>query len=215
MAGAKWWKYGLCVFGGLGIGYLAGVKITKNRAEEEYEAKVADIREIYRNERKAKKPPNKQDEPKMERPDITTKTSIQMEKLSEKKERAEQAEKNYGKAFDKENKPALKADENDAPEPSYKDYIHLVTEFPEDSTYHPETLNYYADGVVTYAVSDKKLTDEEIEERIGEDNLKLLDDDGINEIHVRNDLYLMDYTIIFRYQEWAEVIEEEPYKAQL
>ena len=103
---ANWWKYGLCVFGGLGIGYAVGVKITRNKAEEEMEQKISDIREIYRNDRRSAKPEKpKKEEKEPEKPEIQTKTSIDIQRLSQKKERAEEAANKYSKAFKPETKP--------------------------------------------------------------------------------------------------------------
>lgn len=220
---ANWWKYGLCVFGGLGVGYAVGVKITRNKAEEEIEQKITDIREIYRNDRKASKPVSKKkEEPKAEKPEIQTKTSIDIQKLSEKKERAEEAANKYSKAFKADPKPGTEETESaedsqeESSEQEWLDYIHVVKEFPEDCDYRDETLNYYADGVVTRSPSDQRLTDEEAFHLIGgNETLRLLDEDDCNEVLVMNDLYRIKYTIIFRYQEWAEVVEEEPYKATL
>lgn len=217
---ANWWKYGLCVFGGLGVGYAVGVKITKNRAEEETEQKIADIREIYRNDRRAKAP-KKEEKPKMEQPEITTKTSIDTEKLSDRRNKAEQAEKHYGQAFKPSEKPDITervSSEEEEPnelDENWNDYIHVVSEIPDDSTYRQEVLCYYMDGVLAYQISAKKVPDEDIPHLIGEDTLKLLEEDGCNQIYVRNDLYHIDYTIIFRYDEWTKVVEEEPYKAEL
>ena len=222
MAAKNWWKYGLCVFGGLGIGYAFGVKITKNKAEEELDQKITDIREIYRNDRKASKPLKKKEaEVKTEKPEIQTKTSIDIKKLSEKKERADEAENRYSKAFKADPKPGTESEEDAAEEESaesknWQDYIHVVDEFPEDCDYQDETLNYYADGVLTRSPSDQRLTDEEAFHLVGgNETLRLLDEDDCNEVFVMNDLYRIKYTIIFRYQEWAEVVEEEPYKATL
>ena len=212
---ANWWKYGLCIFGGLGIGYVAGVRLTRSKADEYADQRIADIREMYRNERKAEKKEQPKEE-ESQKPEITTKTSIQTERLSEKKARAEEAENRYSKAFKSDPKPDIvNKDSQDDDIEDWSQYIHLVDEFPEDSTYQEETLKYYADGVVTYSVSNKKMDDDDIAHRIGEENLKLLDSDDCNEIHIRNDLYGIDYTIIFVYEEWAEVVGEEPYKAEI
>jgi hypothetical protein len=217
---ASWWKYGLCVFGGLGVGYVVGVKITKNRAEEEIEQKIADIREIYRNDRRSKAP-KKEEKKETESPEITTKTSIDTEKLSARRNKAEQAEKHYGQAFKPSEKPDInKRVSSEDPDPDELDedwdqYIHVVPEFPEDSTHRQEVLMYYMDGVLAYQVSGQRLTDKEIRQYIGEDNLKMLEDDGCNKLYVQNDLYGIDYTILFSYDEWAKVIEEEPYKETL
>lgn len=221
MAANKWLGYGLCIFGGLGVGYLVGVKLTKDKAEEEYEQKIEDIREIYRNDRKANAPKKKEPEktPAADAPEVTTKTSIQMEKLSQKKEKAEEAANRYSKAFKPDKKPGLPPEEPDdddeEEEKDWSDYIHVVDEFSEDSPYRNETLKYYADGVLAYQVQGSRIDDKEIPHLIGEENLKLLEQEDCNVIYVRNDLYQINYTVIFCYEEWAQVAAEEPYKAEI
>lgn len=217
---ATWWKYGLCVFGGLGIGYVVGTRVAKNRCEDEYESKIEDIREIYRNKRKATKPAKKK-EPESERPEIATKTSIDVEKLSQRKERAREAENVYSKAFKPTPKPGTEEEElpeeNDDQSDEWLKRIHVVNEFPQDCDYRDETLKYYSDGVVTRVPNDQeKLTDEQLFHLIGgNETLRKLDEDGCNEVYVINDLYKIKYTIIYCYDEWANVVEEEPYKAEL
>lgn len=216
---ASWWKYGLCVFGGLGVGYAVGVKITKDRAEKEKEQEIADIREIYRNDRKAKAPKKQESNSVSEQPEIQTKTSIQMEKLSKKKDKAMQAANKYSKTFDDEHKPGLEEEpddeELDEEKKDWKDYIHLVDEFPDDSSYREDTLKYYADGVLAYESPGGRVADEDIPHLIGEDNLRLLERDECNMIKIQNELYHINYTVIFCYESWAEVVEEEPYKELL
>lgn len=219
MTNNNWWKYGLCVFGGLGVGYIVGVKLTKDKADVELEEKIADIREIYRNDRKAKTPKKKEEEKApADRPEVTTKTSIQMERLSQKKEKAEEASNRYSKSFKPDKKPGVveePEDEDDDESKDWKDYIHLVDEFPDDSPYRGEVLKYYADGVLAYEGTGGKVEDKDIPHLIGEDNLKLLEQDDCNVIYVRNDLFQINYTVIFCYEEWAQVVEEEPYKAEI
>lgn len=210
----NWWKYGLCVFGGLGVGYMVGVKITKDKAESEYDQKIEDIREVYRNSRKTKAPKKKPDV-EMERPEVTTKTSIQMEKLSEKKDKAEKATKRYSGNYDEPKEEPEETPEEKEKAENWEDYIHIVDEFPEDSDYRSEVLDYYSDGVLAYDVTRQKITDEDIPHLVGEEALKRLEADDCNEVFVANDLYRINYTIIFRYQEYAEVLEEEPYIASL
>ena len=219
---ANWWKYGLCVFGGLGVGYIVGVKITENKAEEEYEQKISDIREIYRNDRRAKAP-KKEKEPEPEKPEITTKTSIQMEKLSEKKNKAEQAMGTYSKPFKPDSKPGT--DEEDIPEtpapkpgPGIKlpEHIHLVEDFPDDNEYPVEVLKYHSDGILSRSVNGSMVDDEDIPEMIGNpDVLKLLDEEECNQIKIVNDTWGLNYTIIFVYEPWSKIEEEEPYRKQL
>lgn len=214
---AKWLKYGLCIFGGLGIGYVVGVKITKNKAEEEIDQKIRDIREIYRNERKASKPVKKKEEV-VDKPDLQAKTSIDIQRLSEKKERAEEAMNKYSKAFKPEPKENQESEDKDekSDDDDWLDHIHIVDEFPEDCEYRGEVLNYYSDGVVTRSPSDQRLTDEECFHLIGgNETLRRLDEEDCNQVLVLNDIYEIKYTVIYRYQEWAKVVEEEPYKATL
>ena len=208
----NWWKYGLCVFGGLGIGYLAGVKIPRDKAETEYDRKVEDIRELYRNNRKASAP-KKKPEAEISQPEVTTKTSIQMEKLSEKKEKAEKAMQRYSGLPTEPKEPEASAEEE--PSENWNDYLHMVDEFPEDSDYRSQVLDFYSDGVLAYDVTGQRIADEDIPHLIGEEALRRLEEDDCNEVLVANDLYRINYTIIFRYQEYAEVLKEEPYKASL
>ena len=217
---ANWWKYGLCVFGGLGVGYAVGVKLTKDKAEEEYKQKIDGIREMYRNDRKAAASKKKKtEEQPSDRPEITTKTSIQMERLSEKKEKAQEASNRYSKSFKSDKKPGITEkqddEEIDDEKKDWKDYIHLVDEFTDDSPYRSEVLKYYADGVLAYESTGGRVEDKDISHLVGEDNLKLLEQDDCNSICVRNDLFQINYTVIFCYEEWAQVKEEEPYKAEI
>ena len=209
----NWWKFGLCIFAGLGIGYVAGVKTTRDRAEKEKEQAIESIREIYRSDRKAKHSKKEQKAP--ERVEPSTKTSIQMEQLSKRKERADEAMKRYsGMPPALEDEPEDEDDDNRiADDP---DYIHVVDEFPEDDGYADEVLAYYQDGVLAYAVSGMRIPDNEVAVLVGEKNLKKLEDDAdCNQIYVVNNLYQKHYTVIFRYEEWAQVVKEEPYKAKL
>lgn len=216
---ANWWKYGLCVFGGLGVGYAVGVRLTKDRAEAEVERKIADIREIYRNDRKttsAKKKPAAETQPKIDELDITSKTSIDMALLSEKRAQAAQARNKYSEAFKDKDKPVVKSDEeiDKEMEEDWSSLIQVVPKIPDDSPNRKETLKYYQDGIVAYAVNGAALNDQEIKERIGEEALRLFDHGGYNQVYVQNNALGIDYTILFDYNEYAQVIAEEPYKAE-
>ena len=215
---ASWWKYGLCIFGGLGVGFAVGVRTAKNKAEKEKEEEIAEIREIYRNDRKAKAPKEKQ-KPEAEKPEVITKTSINMEKLSEKKKNATEALRRYSGKPEEPEAPAAEEEKEEEPEKqsnNMKDYIHVSKEEPEDCDYQEEILNYYSDGVVTRYPSDMRLDDNEITNLIGgEETLKLLDDDDCNQVYVVNDLYHLKYIIIFQYPTWAQKTDEEPYKKEL
>lgn len=216
---ASWWKYGLCIFGGLGVGYIVGVKLTKDKAEKEYESKIDDIREIYRNDRRANAPKKNEEKKTDNQPEMTTKTSIQMEKLSQKREKADNVLKTYGKAFEENKRPDSDAseevEETEEPKDNWSDYVHIVDEFPEDTDYRDEVLDYYSDGVLAYDITGQRIPDNEVKHYVGEKALQLLEADDCNEVLVMNDLYRINYTIIFRYQEYAQVLEEEPYKAEL
>ena len=215
---AAWWKYGLCGFAGLGVGYLVGVRVTRNKTEEEYEQKIEDIREIYRSDRKKDKPAKKKQEEEPEKNEIVTRTSIDMEKLSERKERAEEALNRYSKAApkadDSEEKSALDEMIDDAEH--LPDYIHIVDEIPEDNGYRTEVLKYHSDGVLCYAVKGSMVDEQDIPEMIGDAKvLKRLDADDCNQLYIVNDQWGLNYTIVFVYEPWSMVVKEEPYKAEL
>lgn len=190
----KYFKILLAFFVGAGAGYFAGVKLTKNKAEVEIEQRETEIRELYRAERRAKRKEEKNEKKAL--PDKDEKQSLEDRtvKLSEKKEAAENAMVKYGAAF----KGAPKKVE---PE---KKPIRVVDAFPPDSDYEPQELVWYADGVLAIKGENTRIREDEIDNLVGRDNLKLLEMDDVDEILVRNDLHQFDYTVTYSQETYYE-----------
>lgn len=193
----KYFKILLAFFVGAGAGYFAGVKLTKNKAEVEIEQRETEIRELYRAERRAKRKEEKtENADRKALPDKDEKQSLEDRtvKLSEKKEAAENAMIKYGAAF----KGAPKKVE---PE---KKPIRVVDEFPSDSDYEPQELVWYADGVLAIKGENTRIREDEIDNLVGRDNLKLLERDDVDEILIRNDLHQFDYTVTYSQETYYE-----------
>ena len=190
----KYFKILLAFFVGAGAGYFAGIKLTKNKAEVEIEQRETEIRELYRAERRAKRKEEKNEKKAL--PDKDGKQSLEDRtvKLSEKKEAAENAMVKYGAAF----KGAPKKVE---PE---KKPIRVVDAFPPDSDYEPQELVWYADGVLAIKGENTRIREDEIDNLVGRDNLKLLEMDDVDEILVRNDLHQFDYTVTYSQETYYE-----------
>lgn len=190
----KYFKILLAFFVGAGAGYFAGVKLTKNKAEVEIEQRETEIRELYRAERRTKRKEEKAEQKALPEKDEKPSLEDRTVKLSEKKEAAENAMVKYGAAF----KGAPKKVE---PE---KKPIRVVDAFPQDSDYAPQELVWYADGVLAIKGENTRIREDEIDNLVGRDNLKLLEGDDVDEILVRNDLHQFDYTVTYSQETYYE-----------
>lgn len=84
-----------------------------------------------------------------------------------------------------------------------KPYIITPEEF-SDSDYNTETLSYWADGVVT-DIDDEPLTDDQIEDLIGEDSLSHFGEYEDDSVFVRNDRLRTDYEILADTRRYGDV----------
>ena len=190
----KYFKILLAFFVGAGAGYFAGVKLTKNKAEVEIEQRETEIRELYRAERRAKRQEEKAEQKALPEKDEKPSLEDRTVKLSEKKEAAENAMVKYGAAFKGTPKKV---------EPEKKP-IRVVDAFPPDSDYEPQELVWYADGVLAIKGENTRIREDEIDNLVGRDNLKLLERDDVDEILVRNDLHQFDYTVTYSQETYYE-----------
>lgn len=193
----KYFKILLAFFVGAGAGYFAGVKLTKNKAEVEIEQRETEIRELYRAERRTRRKEEKTENAERKAlPGKEEKQSLEDRtvKLSEKKEAAENAMVKYASAF---KGAPMKVEPEKKP-------IRVVEEFPQDSDYEPQELVWYADGVLAIKGENTRIRDDEIDNLVGRDNLKLLEGDDVDEILVRNDLHQFDYTVTYSQETYYE-----------
>lgn len=73
-----------------------------------------------------------------------------------------------------------------------------------DSDYNTETLTYWADGVVT-DMDDEPLSDDQIEELIGEDSLNHFGEYEDDSVFVRNDRLRTDYEILADTRNYGDI----------
>lgn len=102
--------------------------------------------------------------------------------------------------YSKKESAERKEDEEDMDKP----YIITPEEF-SDSDYNTETLTYWADGVVT-DIDDDPLSDDQIEDLIGEDSLTHFGEYEDDSVFVRNDRLRTDYEILAdtrRYEDFS------------
>ncbi len=86
-----------------------------------------------------------------------------------------------------------------------KPYIITPEEF-SDSDYNTETLSYWADGVVT-DIDNEPLTDDQIEDLIGEDSLSHFGEYEDDSVFVRNDRLRTDYEILADTRRYGDVYD--------
>ena len=82
--------------------------------------------------------------------------------------------------------------------------IRVVDAFPQDSDYEPQTLVWYADGVLAIEGENTRIREDQIDNLVGRDNLKLLERDDVDEILIRNDLHQFDYTVTYSQETYYE-----------
>lgn len=190
---SKFWVL-LSFFVGAGAGYFAGVRRTKDKAEIEIEQREAEVRELYRADRRANRREEKKPEKKQPEPEKKTGLDARTTLLSEKQEQAEKALVKYGAAF--KEKPREVEPEK---KPAY-----VVDEFPMDSDYEEQELVLYADGVLARKEDGGVIPKDQVDGLVGRENLRLLEDDTVSEILVRNDVHKFDYTITYSLLDYNE-----------
>ena len=82
----------------------------------------------------------------------------------------------------------------------------------EDEGYGQVSLMYYADHILA---DDRDQLVENVEEIIGFESLNHFGEYEADAVHVRNDVRKCDYEILRSLRTYAEVIRENPYKAEV
>ena len=91
-------------------------------------------------------------------------------------------------------------------------YVITPDEFGEYDDYTQITLIYYADNVLTDELDQLV---ENVEDTIGYDSLTHFGEYDDDSVYVRNDKRKIDYEILRSLRTYAEVIKENPYKAEM
>jgi hypothetical protein len=82
-------------------------------------------------------------------------------------------------------------------------YVISPEEYGEKEGYETETLNFYADGVLTYYTTDEVV--EDVDSTVGSDSLSHIGEYEDDVVHVRNDSTKTDYEILRDTSKYSEV----------
>lgn len=203
----NWWKFGLAALGGAGVGYAVGVKLTRDKAQKERDADIESIRELYRESRK--KALRKDEPKKKQKQEIENKTSLQVTKLSEKKDEARDAAKVYHKSLD-----GLEDQKKEVP--LEKDYLHIVDDVPDNTDFTTQQLTYFAgDSTLAYTISGGRVPEDDIDSMVGVENIQKFELDDVYDMYIQNDLRRTYYVIQYDPRKYLDIVKEEPYKGEL
>lgn len=173
------------------VGAVAGIKLAKDRIQQDAQEEIEEVREYYKNKEKNKA----EEEKKVEKPvdevaDEPLVTDVDVEKYHYIVD--ESGYVNYTK-YAKESNENIK--EGDIVDDKYDAPFTIdVEEYGENPEYDTMTLTYFADGVLVDDVDD--LVDDP-DTVVGLDNLKIFEEfDGCQAIYVRNDVWKTDFEIL-------------------
>lgn len=172
---------------GFGVGICVGVGAVKNHFARIAQEEIDSVKKVY--SKRAKKP---------ETPEVTPET----EKNNMVAEYLHQLKTN-GYA---DEEPYRNINE------VYDPYVILPEQFGEreDEGYTTVGLTYYADGTLTDDMNHP-LSEEEINDIIGNGNLERFGEHEEDSLHVRNDRLKCDYEILGDTRSFEEALDDMPY----
>ena len=196
------------IFGaGAVIGAVASYYVTKTKYETILEEEINSVKETY-----------KKKADKLEQQDKTEEKNIEEENIEEADQIADEDRDNYNKIikdsgyvnYTKYSKhPSVDEEEEIVKDPNDRPYIINSEEFGEEIGYDTQTLTYFADGVLVDDVDDFV---EDVDDVVGEDNLKIFEEFGASAVYVRNDYLMVDYEILkddFNYSDFQDPMSDE------
>ena len=165
------------------VGAVAGIKLAKDRIQQDAQEEIEEVREYYKS--KEKKEVEKTVDEVDDEPLVT---DVDVEKYHYIVDESGYVNyTKYAKECDENKKEGdIVDDKYDAP------FTIDVEEYGENQGYDTMTLTYFADGVLVD--EDDDLVDNAL---VGVDNLKIFEEfDGCQTIYVRNDEWQMDFEIV-------------------
>ena len=171
---------------GVAVGSVATWQIVKKKYEQIAQEEIDSVKEVF-SKRNHMEPAEKEEiAEKPEEPVVKETPLVQYSKF---------VDRAYGDAKG-ENRP----------------YVIPPEEFGEKDGYSRISLMYYADHILT---DDMDQLVENVEEIIGFESLTHFGEYEDDSVYVRNDVRKCDYEILRSLRTYAEVIEENPYKAEV
>lgn len=108
----------------------------------------------------------------------------------------------YGKEEDEEESEVPMSD---------KPYVIPTETYGSIDEYDLVGYTYYADGILADE-NDEKISDDDIDNIVGEDSLEQLRESEDEIIHVRNDRLKLDYEIVLDQRRWNDIYGHIPYE---
>lgn len=108
--------------------------------------------------------------------------------------------------------PEVEIEEPEEEEINLEPYVIPPDEFGEKEGYEEICLTYYADGVLA---DDDDRVIHNVNEIVGPEALNSFGEYEDDAVHVRNERLKCDYEILFDQRKYSDVLEQEPYKAEV
>ena len=178
--------------GGAGVYFFMKDKFAKQTQEE-----INSVKEAYKNKDKVcENPEKKEEEKKEEKPPIQNLKPDIMEYAKQVNAYRQEEKKKVEKEL---------AKKEDGP------YIISEDTF-NNSDYEAESLMYYADGILTYDINDEVI--EDIDDTIGEKNLKHFEKSNDDAMYIRNEDRKVDYEVLKSLQSYSEIQPPKPRRVE-
>jgi len=191
------------LFGGL-TGFASAKLLLKEKYRQESDEAIASVKETYRkvvSELESKESPTNAEKAQEERrvkPIVLSTTRVNADRARDKGDISKYM--HYTRMYGGDKKDSVETHPRIIP----------PEEFGEKEGYEQISLTWYADEVLA-DLDDHRLTDVEIEQRVGRDAMTHFGEYENDSVFVRNDELKCDYEILMDHRKYADVLEDKPY----
>jgi len=191
------------LFGGL-TGFASAKLLLKEKYRQESDEAIASVKETYRkvvSELESKESPTNAEKAQEERrvkPIVLSTTRVNADRARDKGDISKYM--HYTRMYGGDKKDSVETHPRIIP----------PEEFGETEGYEQISLTWYADEVLA-DLDDHRLTDVEIEQRVGRDAMTHFGEYENDSVFVRNDELKCDYEILMDHRKYADVLEDKPY----
>lgn len=184
------------------IGSITTWQLVKQKYELIADEEILSVKEYY-----ARK--NSQ---RYEGPQDSEEAEERTSSVPEKPDISEYAKQLSQQGYTSYDKYSAKDEESKTGTPREKPYVISPDEFGEIEEYSKISLFYYADGVLC---DDRDVPVDNLDEIVGADFASHFGEYEDDSVFVRNDARRCDYEILRSLKAYSEVLEENPYKAEV
>lgn len=191
------------LFGGL-TGFTSAKLLLKEKYRQESDEAIASVKETYRkvvSELESKESPTNAEKAQEERrvkPIVLSTTRVNADRTRDKGDISKYMY--YTRMYGGDKKDLAETHPRVIP----------PEEFGEKEGYEQISLTWYADEVLA-DLDDHRLTDVEIEQKVGREAMTHFGEYENDSVFVRNDELKCDYEILMDHRKYADVLEDKPY----